>query len=86
MYGVPELKELDVIHDDLIINAMARMFERLDIASKEAELKRLGRCYLEITHALVLVVVNQGKEDGEKTLSDLKFLSLSLLERAKSQF
>ncbi len=45
MYGVPELKELDEIHDDLIINAMARMFERLDIASKEAELKRLGRCY-----------------------------------------
>jgi AcrR family transcriptional regulator len=86
MFGVPELKELDLIHDDLIINAMARMFKRMDIASEPSELGRLGRAYLEISHALLLVVVNQSKEDGLKTLGDLKFLSLSLLERAKSQF
>jgi hypothetical protein len=30
--------------------------------------------------------VNQNKTDAEKTLSELKFLNLSLLERAKSQF
>ncbi|MDA9839499.1 TetR/AcrR family transcriptional regulator [Porticoccaceae bacterium] len=86
MFGVPELKELDLIHDDLIISAMARMFKRMDIASESNELGRLGRAYLEISHALLLVVVNQSKEDGLKTLGDLKFLSLSLLERAKSQF
>ena len=86
MFGVPELKELDLIHDDLIISAMARMFKRMDIASESNELGRLGRAYLEISHALLLVVVNQSKEDGLRTLGDLKFLSLSLLERAKSQF
>ena len=86
MYGVPELKELDLIHDELIINSMARMFKRMDIASKHAELARLGRAYLEISHALLLVVVNQSKADGGKTLADLKYLSLCLLERAKSQF
>jgi AcrR family transcriptional regulator len=86
MYGVPELKELDLIHDELIINSMARMFKRMDIASKNAELARLGRAYLEISHALLLVVVNQSKADGGKTLADLKYLSLCLLERAKSQF
>jgi len=86
MFGVPELKELDLIHDDLIINAMARMFDRMEIASEPSELGRLGRVYLEISHALLLVVVNQSNEDGLKTLGDLKFLSLSLLEGAKSQF
>ena len=86
MYGVPELVELDLIHDELIIASMARMFKRMDIASKPAELRRLGRAYLEITHALLVVVVNQSPQDGDKTLGDLKYLSLSLLERAKSQF
>jgi hypothetical protein len=86
MFGVPELKEQDLIHDELIINSMARMFKRMDIASKSAELARLGRAYLEISHALLLVVVNQSKADGSKTLADLKYLSLCLLERAKSQF
>jgi len=86
MYGVPELVELDLIHDELIIASMARMFERMDIASKPAELRRLGRAYLEITHALLVVVVNQSPQDGDKTLGDLKYLSLNLLERAKGQF
>lgn len=86
MYGVPELVELDLIHDELIIASMARMFERMDIASKPAELRRLGRAYLEITHSLLVVVVNQSPQDGDKTLGDLKYLSLSLLERAKGQF
>jgi hypothetical protein len=33
-----------------------------------------------------MVVVNQNKPDGDKTLGELKHLALSLLERAKSQF
>ncbi len=86
MYGVPELKELDLIHDQLIIASMARMFKRMDISSKAHELARLGRTYLELSHALMIVVVRQNKTDGEKTLSELKHLNLSLLERAKSQF
>lgn len=86
MYGVPELKELDLIHDELIISAMADMFKRMDISSRNHELKRLGRTYLELSHALIMVVVNQNKPDGDKTLGELKHLALSLLERAKSQF
>ncbi len=86
MYGVPELKELDVMHDELIIASMARMFKRMDISSESHELRRLGRTYLELSHALILVVVNQNKPDGIKTLSELKHLSLALLERAKSAF
>jgi len=86
MFGVPELKDLDTVHDELIITSMARMFARLEVAERPAELSRLGRGFLEINHALLLVVVNQSKADSLKTLNDLKYVSLCLLERAKSQF
>ena len=86
MSGVPELKALDWHHDQTIIAAMARMFRRLEIADNQAELTRLGRQWLEMTHALLLVVVQDKPEDASKSLADLKFLCLSLLERAKSQF
>ena len=86
MFGVPELKDLDTAHDELIITSMARMFARLEVAERPAELARLGRGFLEINHALLLVVVNQNKADSIKTLNDLKYVSLCLLERAKSQF
>ena len=86
MFGVPELKDLDTAHDERIITSMARMFARLEVAERPAELSRLGRGFLEINHALLLVVVNQSKADSLKTLNDLKYVSLCLLERAKSQF
>lgn len=86
MFGVPELKDLDSAHDELIIRAMARMFARLEVAERPAELSRLGRAFLEVNHALLLVVVNQSKADSLKSLADLKYISLCLLERAKSQF
>ena len=86
MFGVPELKDLDSHHDETIIAAMGRMFRRLEVSNDHAELERLGREWLEISHALLLVIVHQEKLDGARSLSDLKFLCLCLLERAKSQF
>lgn len=86
MFGVPELKELDSQHDELIIASMARMFRRLEISEDQAELSRLGSEWMEVSHALLLVIVDQNPTDSARSLSDLKFLSLCLLERAKSQF
>ena len=86
MSGVPELKELDSQHDELIIASMARMFRRLEITEDHAELSRLGSEWMEVSHALLLVIVDQNPTDAARSLSDLKFLSLCLLERAKSQF
>jgi hypothetical protein len=62
------------------------MFKRMDISKRKHELGRLGRTYLELSHALIMVVVNQNKQDGDKTLGELKSLALSLLERSKSHF
>lgn len=86
MYGVPELQELDNKHDDIVINGMARMFKRLGISTQESELMRLGQAYLEISHALLLVIVEKSAIVDNKTLADLKYLILCLLERAKGQF
>lgn len=86
MYGVPELQSLDNKHDEIVIKGMARMFERLGISNNKDELLRLGQAYLEISHALLLVVVDKSEIVDNKTLADLKFLILSLLERAKGQF
>lgn len=86
MYGVPELQSLDNKHDEIVIKGMARMFERLGISNNKDELLRLGQAYLEISHALLLVVVDKSEIADNKTLADLKFLILSLLERAKGQF
>ena len=86
MYGVPELQSLDNKHDEIVIKGMARMFQRLGISNNKDELLRLGQAYLEISHALLLVVVDKSEIADNKTLADLKFLILSLLERAKGQF
>ena len=86
LQGVPELKELDSRYNEMMVSALARMFERLEVAERPAELTRLGRSYHEFSHAMLLLLVNQGSADSLKTLNDLKYLTLSLLERAKSQF
>ena len=86
MFGVPELKELDSRHDDSIIAAMARMFKRLEVSNDPSELERLGREWLEVSHALLLVIVHQDSPVAARGISDLKFLSLCLLARPKSQF
>ena len=76
MFGVPELKELDSQHDELIIASMARMFRRLEITEDHAELSRLGSEWMEVSHALLLVIVDQNATDAARSLSALKFLSL----------
>jgi len=86
MFGVPELKALDDAHDQLVINAMSAQFAGLDLGSNQPALRRLARTWLELTHALLLVAVNQPAGEREATLGELKFLCLALLERAKSQF
>lgn len=80
MWAVPELRELDERHDNMIISRMMVMFELQGFISSDNELNRLGRAYLEMTHSMLLVVVNQEGRRAERTLADLKRLVLCLLE------
>lgn len=86
MFGVPELKALDERHDKLVIDFMSAQFALLDLGDDEHGLRRLARTWLELTHALLLVAVNQDQADSSKTLGELKHLCLALLERSRGQF
>ncbi|OMH38905.1 TetR/AcrR family transcriptional regulator [Motiliproteus sp. MSK22-1] len=79
MFSVPELRELDMQHDELIISRMALVFKRLGIHKHITERERLARFYLEMTHSLFLVLVNQTGERAKRTLSDLKLMAYTLL-------
>ena len=71
LWAIPELRELDVEHDQLIINKMSAMYKRLGSKCNNNELSRLGRLYLELTHALLLTIVNQKDLRGKlKTGAD----------------
>lgn len=80
LWSIPELRDLDQQHDKLIIAKMVGIFERLGFCSSSNELNRLGRAYLELTHALLLVIVDQRKVRAKRTLDDLKRLVYVLLE------
>ncbi|GAB2520288.1 TetR/AcrR family transcriptional regulator [Microbulbifer agarilyticus] len=80
MWGVPELHELDERHDELVINHLMRMFQRLGFTCPPNESNRLARATLETCHAMLLVVVNQAGVRSERTREDLLNMLMVLLE------
>lgn len=74
MFAVPELRDLDTRHDELVIARMAEIFRRMGINRHIKERERLGRFYLEMTHAAFLVIVNQKGQRARRTLADLKLV------------
>ncbi|MDO6563389.1 TetR/AcrR family transcriptional regulator [Amphritea sp. 1_MG-2023] len=79
MFSVPELRELDEQHDELEISRMAAVFKRMGINKHLKERQRLGRLYLEVTHSVMLVVVNQKGQRAKRTLADLNMIICNLL-------
>lgn len=81
MFSVPELKDLDLEHDELVISRMSRVFTRVGLKKSKNELSRIARAYLEMTHALLLVVSAQHGLRSKRTLEDLRYLTCSFLRR-----
>lgn len=81
MFSVPELRKLDERHDDEIICCIMRVCHKISPDTKTDELNRIGRLVLEVSHALFLVVVEQNKARGTKTLTDLKLMLTSYLQK-----
>jgi AcrR family transcriptional regulator len=80
MFAIPELQHLDRAHDALVIEHMMEVFKQLGLhTGTEDEIERLGRAYLELTHALLLTTVIQTPERSARTLVDLKRLTFELL-------
>lgn len=80
MFSVPELRELDERHDDMVISQMSKVFKRLGINKHIRERERIARHYLEVTHSSYLVIVNQNEQRASRTLHDLKLMLKCLLE------
>lgn len=85
MFSVPELRELDTRHDEMMISALAAMFKRMGINRHLKERERLGRAYLEASHSVFLTVVNQKGERARRTLTDLKVMLSALLHHHRDQ-
>jgi len=85
MFSVPELRELDEQHDELEISRMAEVFKRIGINRHLKERERLGRLYLEVTHSVMLVVVNQKGERAKRTVAGLKMIICNLLGQYSPQ-
>lgn len=81
MFSVPELRDLDDSHDKLVISRMVILFRRLGLKAGKAELERLGRVWLELTHALLLTAVMQPPGRRRSSVADLVALCSHLLER-----
>ncbi len=79
MFAVPGLRELDERHDEMYIARMAEIFKRMGSKAHIRERERMGRMYLEITHAASLVIVHQKGQRAQRTLEDLKLMVLTFL-------
>jgi AcrR family transcriptional regulator len=80
MFSIPELRTLDQRHDALVIERMTGVFARYGLHGTPTELGRLARAWLELTHALLLVVVNQAGSRSRRTLADLERVTCALLQ------
>ena len=81
MWAVPELRDLDERHDEVVIGHLADMFQRIGLTHRKSERERRGRLMLELTHALFITIVEQSGARAARSVSDLKALGVTLLEQ-----
>jgi AcrR family transcriptional regulator len=82
---LPELNSLKVEFKQQLIKALAEIFMDLNICVSNLESERLSSVYWQLLQGLLLLYVDADPK-SDKTLSDIKYLQYSLLERAKSDF
>ena len=80
LWSIPELRDLDIEHDTLVISKLAGIFKRMNFKGSKSELERIGRVYLESTHAVLLTIVTQKTVRSKRSLDDLKAMILTLLK------
>jgi AcrR family transcriptional regulator len=79
MFSIPELRDLDEEHDEVMIDRFSKMFIRLGFEQDKRQLKRIARVYLELIHALSLVIVEQKGVQASRTTDDLTSMAYTLL-------
>jgi len=82
---LPELNSLNVEFKQQLMKALGEIFIDLNICDSSTESMRLASVYWQLLQGMLLLYVD-AKSKSDKTLSDIKYLQYSLLERAKSDF
>jgi len=82
---LPELNSLKVEFKQQLVKALAEIFIDLNICTSTLESERLSSVYWQLLQGLLLLYVDADPK-SDKTLSDIKYLQYSLLERAKGDF
>ena len=82
---LPELNSLKVEFKQKLIKALGEIFIDLNICTSTLESERLSSVYWQLLQGMLLLYVDADSK-SDKTLSDIKYLQYSLLERAKSDF
>ena len=82
---LPELNSLKIEFKQQLIKALGEIFIDLNICASTLESERLSSVYWQLLQGLLLLYVDADPK-SDKTLSDIKYLQYSLLERAKSDF
>ena len=81
--SIPELRHLDAEHDRLIITKMIKIFRNAGFVSTDNELNRIARVFLELTHSLLIVAVDQRPVRSARTMADVKMMAIGMLEHHK---
>lgn len=84
LWAIPELRDLDTQHDNLVISKLVSVFKKMELHGSNSELERIGRVYLETTHAVLLTIVSQKTVRSKRSLDDLKAMILALLTAHKN--
>jgi AcrR family transcriptional regulator len=82
---LPELNSLKVDFKQELIKALGGIFIDLNVCDSTTESERLSLVYWHLLQGLLLLYVDADPK-SDKTLSDIKYLQYSLLERAKGDF
>jgi len=82
---LPELNSLKRHYNKSLLQGFADILIKLNICDSSPEAERLAIVYCQLLQGLLLPYVDS-KVKSDKTLSDIKYLQYSLLERAKSNF
>ncbi len=77
--AVPELAELDQQHDEEVATRLSSIFKRLGVEGKRGDHTRLAIVFLEMTHATLMVALEQTGIQRKRTLDNIIQMSKTLL-------
>ena len=79
MYAVPEVRQLDVAHDQLIIADLCNAFKHFGCKASKGELNRIAKLYHETTYICAMTIVDQKGSKASKSEQDINNMLNALL-------